>query len=149
MSERVIFTEFEWKYHCFWNRKTGEWNLNILLFNYWNDFPEAHYKHTFWKLVHTCHWNEPAEVSERVAFTAFEWKYHCFRNIKMGEWYLPLLLFNYWNSPGLGSIETYFLEFCAYVSLKMWNDLALGSLQTYFLVVGAYVSLKRTTTGVW
>ena len=35
--ERVVFVEFDWKYHIFLNIKTEEWGLNILLFNYWND----------------------------------------------------------------------------------------------------------------
>ena len=48
-----------------------------------------------------------------------------FLNIKMGEWELKIWLFNY------------------------WNDLALGSVEKYFLEVGAYVSLKRATTGIW
>ena len=45
--------------------------------------------------------------------------------IKTGEWDLKVFILNY------------------------WNGLALGSVQTYFLEVGAYVSLKRATTGLW
>ena len=30
-----------------------------------------------------------------------------------------------------------------------WNDLVLDSVETYFLEVGAYVSLTRATTGLW
>ena len=33
--------------------------------------------------------------------------------------------------------------------LNYWNDLDLGSLEAYFREVGAYVSLKRAHTGVW
>ena len=77
------------------------------------------------KLVHTCVWNEPPQVSERVVFAEFEWKYHNFLNIKTGESNLKILLFNY------------------------WKDLALGSAETYSLEVGAYVSLKRVTASFW
>ena len=38
MSEKLVFAEFEWKYYIFLSIKMGEWDLNILLFNYWNDF---------------------------------------------------------------------------------------------------------------
>ena len=31
------FAEFEWKYHNFLKMKTGEWDLEILLFDYWHD----------------------------------------------------------------------------------------------------------------
>ena len=48
-----------------------------------------------------------------------------FFNIKTVEWELKIWLFNY------------------------WNDLALSSVEKYFLEVGAYVSLKRATAGIW
>ena len=79
----------------------------------------------FSKSVHTYLWNKPPQVSERVAFAEFEWKYYIYLSIKTGDWGLNILLFNY------------------------WNDLALGSVETYFREVGAYVSLKRAATGVW
>ena len=37
VCERVVFAEFDWKYHIFLNIKTEQWDLKILLFNYWND----------------------------------------------------------------------------------------------------------------
>ena len=37
VSERVVFAEFDWNYHTFLNIKKDEWDLTILLFNYWND----------------------------------------------------------------------------------------------------------------
>ena len=43
----------------------------------------------------------------------------------MEKWDQNILLFNYWNNLVLGSVETYFLE------------------------VDAYVSLKRATAGAW
>ena len=79
----------------------------------------------FSKSVHTYLWNKPLQVSERVAFAEFEWKYYIYLSVKTGDWSLKILLFNY------------------------WNDLALGSVETYFREVGAYVSLKRAATGVW
>ena len=34
MSERVVFAEFDKKYHIFLNIKTEEWDLKISLLNY-------------------------------------------------------------------------------------------------------------------
>ena len=39
VSEGVVLAEFGGKYHIFLNIKTEEWNLQIFLFNYWNDLP--------------------------------------------------------------------------------------------------------------
>ena len=66
----------------------------------------------------TCLWKEPPQVSERVDFAVFDWKYQIFSNIKSEELNLKNLLFNYGNNLVLGSVETYFLEVYAYVSLK-------------------------------
>ena len=35
--ERVVFAEFDWKYHIFLKMKMEEWDRKILLSNYWND----------------------------------------------------------------------------------------------------------------
>ena len=109
----------------FLNIKTGEWYLKILLFDYWKDLALGSLETCSWKSVHTCLWNEPPQLSERVVFAKFEWKHHNFWNIKTSEWDLQILLFKY------------------------WKDLVLGTVETYFLGVGAYVSLKRAPTGVW
>ena len=37
----------------------------------------------------------------------------------MREWDLKTLLFNYWKDLVLGSVETFFLEASAYMSLKL------------------------------
>ena len=74
--------------------------------------------------MRTCLWNEPLQLSERVIFAEDEWKYYIYLSIKTGEWDLKISLFNY------------------------LINLVLGSLETYFLEVGAYVSLKRATAGV-
>ena len=75
--------------------------------------------------MHTCFWNEPSQVSDRVAFAELEWKYYSFWSIKARERDLKIFLFNY----------------C--------NDLVLSSVETYFVKVGAYVFLKWATTGDW
>ena len=62
---------------------------------------------------------ESLQVSKRVAFVEFDWKYYIFLNTKMEEWHLKTLLFLYWNDLALGSVETSFLEDGAYVSLKV------------------------------
>ena len=96
-----------------------------LLFNYWKDLALGSLETYSWKSVHTCFWNEPPQLSERVVFAKFEWKHHKFWNIKTSEGDLQILL------------------------LKYRNDLVLGTVETYFLGVGAYVSLKRAVTAVW
>ena len=58
------------------------------------------------------------EMSERVFFHEFDWKYHIFLNIKTEEWDPKILLLNYWNDLVLGSAETNFLEISSYVSVK-------------------------------
>ena len=53
--------------------------------------------------MHTFLWNEPPEVSDRVVFAEFEWKCHCFWNLKKGEWDLKIFFFNCWNDFVLDS----------------------------------------------
>ena len=65
-----------------------------------------------------CHWMQPLQVSDTIDFAKFDWKYHIFLNIKTAEWDLKILLFIYWNDLALGSVEAYFLEVGAYLSLK-------------------------------
>ena len=101
----------------------GEWDLSILLFINWNDLVlgsvETFSGSRCIRVSETSH-----QICLRVIFAEFEWKYHNSLNTKTGEWALKLLLFNY----------------C--------KDLVWGSIETYFLEVGAYVSLKRATTGL-
>ena len=69
-----------------------------------------------------------SETSQGVSEGSFCWiwvKMQYFFSIKMEEPDLKLFMFNY------------------------WNDLVLDSVETYFLEVGAYVSLTRATTGLW
>ena len=60
----------------------------------------AMYKYIFWKSVHARVWNESLQVSEKVGFAQFDWKYYKLLNIKTGEWDLRILLFTYWNELG-------------------------------------------------
>ena len=71
MSGRVVFAEFEWPCQNFLNRKTGEWNLNFLLFNYWKDLVLV--------LVETCFLEVIAYVSLKRAATSL-WE-SCFWQI--------------------------------------------------------------------
>ena len=109
----------------FLNIKTEEWDLKTLLFNYWNGSVLGS-KETYFLEV-------GAYVSLKRATTGLWEGRFCliwvkishFLNIKTEEWNLKRLLFNY----GI--------------------DLALYSVETYFLEVGAYVSIKRATAGFW
>ena len=38
VSQSVVFTEYDWKYHIYLNIKTEERKLKIWLFNYLNNF---------------------------------------------------------------------------------------------------------------
>ena len=48
-------------------------------------------RNSFWKLVHTCLWDEPPQVSERFVFREFEWKHHSFFNMQTRNWDLKSL----------------------------------------------------------
>ena len=61
---------------------------------------------------------QPLQVSDMIDFAKFDWNYNIFLNTKTEEWDLKILLFIYWNDLPLGSVETYFLEDGAYLSLK-------------------------------
>ena len=49
-------------------------------------------KYVFWNLVHACRWNEPLQISERVVFDEFDWKYYFSLNRKTDEWDLKFFL---------------------------------------------------------
>ena len=65
-----------------------------------------------------CLWKEPTQVSEGVVLAEFGRKYHIFLNLKTDKWNLKILWFIYWNDLTLGSVETYFLQDGAYMTLK-------------------------------
>ena len=110
VSESVVFAEFEEKIPRFFKSKTGELDLKILKFNYWNDFVLGSVETCFWKPVLKFLWNEPSQVSERLVFAELDWNYHIFWNVKTEKRDLKILLFNYWNDFVLRSVETCFLE---------------------------------------
>ena len=97
--------------------KTEEWDLKVLFFKYWNSLLLG--------LVHTYFLQVGAYVSLKWAATGlwegrFGWiwlKILFVLNMKT-EWDLTNLLFNLWNGLALGSLQTFFLEFGAYLSLK-------------------------------
>ena len=119
------FTEFEWEYHKFSSTKSREWDLKILLFNYWNDLVLGSVDTYFVEVGAYVSLKRAATGVWEGRFCRIEWKYHNFLNIKKREWDLKILLFNYWNGLAIGSVDTYFLE------------------------VGTYMSLKQATTGLW
>ena len=51
--ERVVFAEFDWKYHIFLKMKMEEWDRKNLLSNYWNDLALGS-KETYFLEVGAC-----------------------------------------------------------------------------------------------
>ena len=96
-----------------------------LYFNYWNDLTLDSGETSFLEVGAYVSLKRAKPMADRVVFPEFEWKYHCFWNLKTGEWDLKIFLFHY------------------------WNDLALGLVEPYFLKVGGYVSLKQATAVIW
>lgn len=78
----------------------------------------AQYKFIFWKLVHTCFWNEPPGVSDRVNFVRFVWNVRLFLKIKTVDCDQKNLIFIYSNFLVSDS------EVAAYVSLKRVTELS-------------------------
>ena len=112
------------KNHISWNKKTEEWELMVLLFNYWNGLLLGSVETYFL---------EVGMYMSLKGATAGVWKFgFCLiwleishsLNIKTGECDLKSLLFNYWNDLVLGSVEI-------------------------FLEAGACACLKGGTTGIW
>ena len=107
MSERVLFVEFEWKYHNFLNIKTGNCYLK-LLFDYWNDLVLGSIEAYFMEVgAHVSLKRATAGVWGFI-LAEFKWKYQNSLNIKTRKWDLETLLFDYWNYLVLGSVEIYF-----------------------------------------
>ena len=95
LTENIIF---------FVNTKREEWDLKILLFNYWNGLALGSVQTFFLEVVHTCLWNEPPQVSERVVFAEFDWKYHFFwyKNGEVGPTNFIIWLLK-WSCPRLST----------------------------------------------
>ena len=123
--ERVVFAEFGWKYHNFLKIKTEEWDLKILLFDYWHDLTLGS--------VETCFLEIDSYVSLERATTGLWEGCFCLILVKI------LRFFKYKN----GGVGPKILLF------NYWNDLLLDLEEPFFLVFGASVSLKGATAGVW
>ena len=102
-----------------------EWDLKILFFNYWNNLVWSSIENFFLEVGGYMSQKRATAVVWEGCFCGIWVMCHNFFNIKMGEWDLNFLRFNY------------------------WKDLVLVSVETYFLEVAEYVSLKRAAGGVW
>ena len=115
--ERVVFVEFDRKYHIFLNIKTEEWGLNILLFNYWNDLALDSVE-TY--VLEVGVYESLKEATTGVWEGCFCWlwpeisRFSKYKNRGGPKSFIAQLL--KWSC--LGSVKTFFLEVCAYVSLK-------------------------------
>ena len=101
------------------------------------------------KSLHTCLWNEPLQVCEKVALAEFDWKVHNFLNIKTGEWDLTISVFNYWNNLVLGSLKTYFHEVAAYLCLTEdhFSNSTIKLSRVYNeIIVISLLKFSKTTT---
>ena len=102
-----------WECHFCWirvkisqflNYKHGEWDLTILLFNYWNRLALGLLETCFLEVSVKMCLKRATPGSEGVVFTELDWKYHIFLNIKIEVLDLKVLFFNYWNGLVLGSV---------------------------------------------
>ena len=74
----VLFAEFDRKYHMVLNIKSEEWDLKILLFLYFNDLGLGPVETPFFEGRSYVSLNEPPQVSKRLVFAEFNWKFHIF-----------------------------------------------------------------------
>ena len=110
---------------CIWlkilllfNTKTEEWDLKVLLFNYWNGLVLGSVESSFLEVGAYVSLKRATTGLWEVRFCCIWQKLSLFLNIKADEWDPIALLFNYWYGLALSSVETCFLEVGAYVSLK-------------------------------
>ena len=108
MSERVVWTKCDWKYHIFLSINTEEWDLKVLLFIYWNGLALGSVKTFFLEVgaYVSLKWLSVSLWEGRFSWTWL--KIYIFLNIKTEEWDLKTLLFNYWHDLVFGSVERYF-----------------------------------------
>ena len=124
MCERIVFAEFDWKYHIFWSRTTEELNRKVSLFNYWTDLVLGSVQTYFLETsLYVCLKGATAGVWEG----RFCW-----------TWLEISRLFKYKNG---GVVPKDFI-------VSMLKRFFLGWEETYFLEVGAYISLKGATAGL-
>ena len=101
------------------NTKTEEWDLKVVMFNYWNGLVLGSVESSFLEVGTYVSLKRATTGLWEVRFCCIWLKLSLFLNIKADEWDLIALLFNYWNGLALSSVETCFLEVGAYVSLKL------------------------------
>ena len=99
--------------------KTEEWDLKVVMFNYWNGLVLGSVESSFLEVGTYVSLKRATTGLWEVRFCCIWLKLSLFLNIKADEWDLIALLFNYWNGLALSSVETCFLEVGAYVSLKL------------------------------
>ena len=135
---KVVFAEFEWKYHYFWNRKTGEFDLNIFLLNYWNDLVLGAVE--IYILEAGAYLSlKPATSGISQVRSCWIWvKKSLFSNIKTSECGLEKSRLNYWNGLVLDAVETFFLEVGTYVILK---PAIIGVWQACFFSIWVKISV--------
>ena len=147
VSKRVVFAKCEWKYHNSLNKKTGEFDLKTLLFNNWYDLVLGSVEIYFLEVG--------AYMSPKWATTGIREGRFCWIWVKIpqllkyknGEVGPKTFLFNYWYDLVLGSIETYFLEVCGYLSLK-WVFAAVWEGRFYWIWVKITQLFKYKNGGV-
>ena len=91
---RVVLTELEWKYNIFLNRNTDEWDVENLIFNYWNDLVLDLVETYFLEVgAYLCLKGATAVVRERRFLQNLTGNVTFFLNIKMEEYDRKLSLF--------------------------------------------------------
>ena len=111
VSEMVVSSEFEWKYHVFLSMKTGILLLNSYLGLNVKIFSGGPCIRVSETSLSKCLGGSPLmNLSGTKKF---------FLNIKTREWNLKILLLNYLNDLALCSVETYFLKVGGYVFCKL------------------------------
>ena len=85
LPERVVFAEFEWICQNFLNIKTGEWDLNVLLSNYWKDLVLVSGETYFLEVAAYVSLKRAAAGVLEGFFGQFEWEYYIYLSIKAGD----------------------------------------------------------------
>ena len=78
MSERVAVAEFDWKYHIFLNIKNGGVGPKNFIVSLLQRCCLRLSRNTFLEGRSYVSLNEPPQVSKRLVFAEFNWKFHIF-----------------------------------------------------------------------
>ena len=93
-------------------------------------------------------WKKPSQVRERVVFAEFDWKFQFFWNLETEQQDLKFLYLNYWSDLLLGSVQAYFLEAGAYLSLKGGTtDVCEGGFCWIRLEISPFLKYKNGRVG--